>query len=206
MVKGLELIILVVGAHPDDIELGLGATIHKFREMHQFHGLVLTSGGLRARPEEREQATVRAAEILGYIPHFGHLKDAAFSDAEAEQVIQQKLAELEPDLVIGHSPYECHRDHRAAHLATLSASRRIPMLLLFEGPYTNSFAPQLYVPVDDRDLNAKSDALQQHAKVLETRPYLEEAYVKALAITRGAMIATAYAEAFLVARLIGGPF
>lgn len=200
------MVILVVGAHPDDIELGLGATIHRFRQEHKFHGLVLTSGGMRARSEEREQAAVRAAEILGYTPHFGYLKDAAFNDIEAEQAIKQKLEELKPDLVIGHSPQERHRDHRAAHLATLSASRRIPMLLFFEGPYTCSFAPQLYVPVNDTDLEAKNKALQEHAKVLETRRYLEEAHVMALAITRGAIIATAYAEAFLVGRLIGGPF
>lgn len=80
------------------------------------------------------------------------------------------------------------------------------MVLFFEGPYTCSFTPQLYVPVDDTDLEAKKAAVQEHAKVLETRQYLGEAYIEALAITRGAMIAKVYAEAFLVAKLIGGPF
>jgi len=200
------MVILIVGAHPDDIELGLGATIHKFRQEHRFHGLILSSGGLRARTEGREQATVRAAEILGYMPHFGHLQDAVFTDVEAEQAIQHKIAELKPDLVIGHSPCEHHRDHNVAHLGTLSASRRLPMLLFFEGPYTRGFVPQLYVPVGDADLEAKIEALQEHANVLDTRQYLEEAYIKALAMTRGAVVTTAYAEAFLVDKLINGLF
>ncbi|HEX76875.1 MAG TPA: hypothetical protein G4O03_00425 [Dehalococcoidia bacterium] len=200
------MVILVVGAHPDDIELGLGATIHKFREVHQIHGLVLTSGGWRGRCEEREQATVQAAEILGYTPHFGRLEDAAFTDTEAEQAIRQKIAELKPDLVICHSSHEHHRDHQIAHLATLSASRRLPMLLFFEGPYTRGFEPQLYVPVGDTDLEAKIEALREHAKVVEIRQYLEKRTVKALAIARGATVTTAYAEAFVVDRLINGPF
>lgn len=177
------MVILVVSAHPDDIELGLGGTIHKFREKHQFHGLVLTSGGLRARPEDREQATIRAAEIIGYIPHFGSLEDGVLNEIEAEKLIQRKITEMKPNLVIGHSSQERHRDHHAAHLATISASRRVSMLIFFEGPYTHSFAPQLYVPVNGGDLRAKIEALREHAKVLEPRPYLDEAHVKAVAIT-----------------------
>lgn len=200
------MIILIVAAHPDDIEIGLGATIHRFRQEHQFHGLILTSGTLRACPEVREKATLRSAEILGYMPHLQHLSDGSFTDVDAEQAIRYKITEIKPDLVIGHSPDEHHRDHRSAHLATLSASRQIPMLLFFEGPYTRGFVPQLYIPVKEINLKAKNMALQEHANVLEKRLYLEETSVKALAITRGATIAKAYAEAFMVDRLIGGPF
>ena len=200
------MIILIVGAHPDDIELGLGATIHKFRKKHEFHGLVLTSGGLRAHPKDREQATVRAAEILGYTPHFGYLQDAAFSDAEAEYTIKHKIAEIKPILVIGQSPQERHRDHRIAYVSTLSASIRTPMLLFFEGPYTWEFTPQLCVPVDEMDLQAKVQALDEHSRVLEMRPYLKEESIKALAIARGTIVNSDYAEAFLVERLIYKPF
>lgn len=198
----MGLVILAIGAHPDDIELGLGATIHKFRKEHQFHGLVLTSGSLRACPEDREQATTCAAEILGYTPHFGRLEDGAFSDIEAERTIQDKLVELKPDLVIGHSPQEYHRDHLRAYIATVSTSRRLPTLLFFEGPYSHAFTPQLYVPVAALDLKAKVAALHEHAKAVETGRYLEERNIKALAIARGAVANAAYAEAFLIDRLV----
>lgn len=200
------MVILVVGAHPDDIEIGLGATVHRFQHEHQFHGLVLTSGSLRAGAEERERATVRSAKILGYTPYFGRLEDGAFTEREAGRLIERKIAELKPSLVIGHSPRERHQDHWTAQIATLLSSRRALMLIFFEGPYTYSFTPQLYVPVDDVDLRAKNEALGEHAKVLEQRRYLEEAYIRALAITRGAVVTTTYAEAFMVDRLISGPF
>lgn len=200
------MVILVIGAHPDDIELGVGASIYRFRREHQFHGFILTSGGLRASPDEREQANIQSAEILGYTPHFGRLQDGAFTEKEADMLIEWKIAELNPDLVIGHSPREQHRDHQAAYMATLSSSGPALMLMAFEGPHTFSFSPQLYVPVDDADVRAKNRAVRKHALVLGQRPYLEEAYVKEQAKNRGAAIATMYAEAFMVDRLIYGPF
>ena len=80
------------------------------------------------------------------------------------------------------------------------------MLFSFEGPYTYSFNSQLYVPIDDVDLRAKNEALGEHAKVLGQRPYLEEAYIRELAVSRGAAVTTMYAEAFMVGKLIYGPF
>lgn len=199
------MVILVVCAHPDDIELGVGASIYRFRREHQFHGLVLTSGGLRASPDEREKATVRSAEILGYIPYFGRLQDGAFTERDATPLIGRKIAELNPDLIIGHSPREQHRDHQAAYMATMPSTGPAFMLITFESPHTYMFSPQLYVTVDDEGLRAKNRAVREHALVLGQRPYLEEAYIREQAKNRGEAIAAMYAEAFMVDRLIYGP-
>lgn len=81
------MIILIVGAHPDDIEIGAGAMIHKLHGLHDFHGLVLTSSGLGGSTQEREAATKASAQIVEYCPSFARLQDGSFSDVEAERAV-----------------------------------------------------------------------------------------------------------------------
>lgn len=64
----MKLDILVFGAHPDDAELGAGATIAKEVSKGKRVGIVdLTRGelGTRGSAEIRDQEAAKAAEILG---------------------------------------------------------------------------------------------------------------------------------------------
>ncbi|MGA1016927.1 MAG: PIG-L family deacetylase, partial [Phycisphaerales bacterium] len=60
--------ILVVGAHPDDQELGMGGTIARLAaDGHRVHLLDMTNGEPtpHGTPEIRARESARAAEILG---------------------------------------------------------------------------------------------------------------------------------------------
>lgn len=198
------MVILLIGAHPDDIELGAGATIHKLHLAHDFHGVVLTTGSLRGKSEEREAATVSAAQKLGYSPDFARLKDGGFTDYEAEQVITAKIAAIKPDILIGHSRNDKHRDHVVAHVAMLSAARKMRNILFFEGPYSYHFTPQLYVELNEEDMRAKISALAEHTKALIYTPYyLEREYIRSLLKLRARPIGFAYAEVFEVGIVTG---
>ena len=64
----MKLDILVFGAHPDDVELGCGATIAKEVSLGKKVGVVdLTRGelGSRGSAEIRDQEALKAAKILG---------------------------------------------------------------------------------------------------------------------------------------------
>lgn len=64
----MKLDILAIGAHPDDVELGCGATLAKEISKGKKVGIIdLTRGelGTRGSAEIRDREATKAAEILG---------------------------------------------------------------------------------------------------------------------------------------------
>ncbi len=75
----MKLDILAIGAHPDDVELGCGATLSKEISLGKKVGILdLTRGelGTRGSAEIRDKEAKNAAEILGV--EFRH--NLAFAD------------------------------------------------------------------------------------------------------------------------------
>ncbi len=95
--------ILIVGAHPDDMEIGMGGTAVKLVESQAvLTSLILTDGGRASNPfgwTEREMATVRRTEALRAARMLG-VHDVLFCDqpdATEEidtQAVKRKLIEL----------------------------------------------------------------------------------------------------------------
>jgi len=144
-------VVLAVGAHPDDIELGCGATLALFKKRgHEIHLLVLTKGEASGNPAARERECLQSARTIGTDNiHFGKLKDTRISDGvETVMEIEGLVKKLKPDLIFGHSPKDGHQDHRNAGMATLSAARNSKKVLLYESPAAlRDFCPQLFVDV-----------------------------------------------------------
>ncbi len=64
----MKLDILAIGSHPDDVELGCGATLAKEISLGKTVGIVdLTRGelGTRGSAEIRDKEAAKAAKILG---------------------------------------------------------------------------------------------------------------------------------------------
>jgi LmbE family N-acetylglucosaminyl deacetylase len=133
---------LAVGAHPDDIEFGAGATLARWAaDGCRVHHLVLTDGSkgswdpdadlgalVAARGQECRDAAVRlsggdtaAAErvqVLGEVD--GELANGIAQRREVARAIRM----VRPDVLLGHDPwrrYRLHPDHRAAGFLTLDA-------------------------------------------------------------------------------------
>src|SRR5438477_6898790 len=126
---------LAIGAHPDDIEFGCGATLAKWAAAgcRIFH-LVCTDGSkgtwdaaadttaLVATRREEQRAASRALGGAGDVVFLG------WTDGELEAGLRQRwevaywIRRLRPDVVLGHDPwkrYRLHPDHRnAGFLAT----------------------------------------------------------------------------------------
>jgi LmbE family N-acetylglucosaminyl deacetylase len=126
---------LAIGAHPDDVEFGCGATLAKWAA----HGcvinhLVLTDGAkgtwdpdadtdaLVAVRELEQLAAAKALGSRGKVVMLGAVDGSLRSDLAMREQVAYWIRRLEPDVVLGHDPwkrYRLHPDHRHAGWLTV---------------------------------------------------------------------------------------
>ena len=112
----MKLDILVFGAHPDDAELGAGATIAKEISLGKKVGIIdLTRGelGTRGTAEIRDREAARAAEILGLSMRDNmEFADGFFrNDEEHQLALIRQIRRLRPDIVLCNAIEDRHIDH-----------------------------------------------------------------------------------------------
>lgn len=125
---------LAIGAHPDDVEFGCGATLAKWAAAGtEVHILVLTDGSKgtwdgtadpSALAGTREAEQQEAARELGAVNvHFLRLVDGELQSGLAERArVCETIRAVRPDVVLGHDPwkqYRIHPDHRHAGQLTI---------------------------------------------------------------------------------------
>ena len=110
--------LLVVGAHPDDLELHFGGIVAKsVRDGLHVVGLDLTQGerASRGTPEQRQREATAAARELGLPLRINAgLPDAGVNSTEQEQVVRvvEVVRTLRPRWVLAPHPEDPHPDHR----------------------------------------------------------------------------------------------
>ena len=112
--------ILVVGAHPDDAEVGVGGLIHKMVTQGYSVGILdLTEGELASRgsPAERAEEARVSAEILGVKRReCAKLKDGKIANtSEQQKKLIPLLRSFRPKVLIAPMSDDRHPDHGAAH-------------------------------------------------------------------------------------------
>lgn len=180
MAKTVLRNILAVGAHPDDIELGCGGTLmKKIKEGYNTYAIVLTKGekGLHC-PASLE--CKKSASMLGIKGlHILDFKDTHVpNDGRVVSVIESYVKKYNPEIIYGHTPNDRHQDHRNASLATQSAGRGVPKLLLFECPSsTVDFVPH-YFEIINESIDDKIRALKNYRTQLERDSIFDIDWVK----------------------------
>jgi LmbE family N-acetylglucosaminyl deacetylase len=126
---------LAIGAHPDDVEFGAGATLAKWAAAGTLvHHLICTDGAkgswdpttdtaaLVVTRQAEQRAAARALGAGGECVLLG------WPDGELESGLRQRwevaysIRRLQPTVVLGHDPwkrYRLHPDHRHAGLLTV---------------------------------------------------------------------------------------
>jgi LmbE family N-acetylglucosaminyl deacetylase len=192
--------VLAIGAHPDDIEFGAGATLLKHQASgHEIHVLVLTSGETGCgdyATNVREHEALAAAELLGAAITFGRLPDAHLPDGKPTiDVIERVTAAFSPDIAYIHSIHDTHQDHRAAARASQASLRTVQKLYAYQAPSaTPEFTAQRYPDITDF-LPGKMDLIKAHQSQFEMRRYMETEYVEATARYHGLRAGCRHAEA-----------
>ena len=115
----MKLDILAFGAHPDDVELGCGATIAKEVSLGKKVGIVdLTRGelGSRGSADLRDEEAAIAAKILGIsVRENLRFADGFFTNDKTHQLqIIKMIRKYQPEIVLCNAVDDRHIDHPKA--------------------------------------------------------------------------------------------
>lgn len=175
--------ILAIGAHPDDIEIGVGATLlrHAAANDRIVH-LLMTDGEAGGIKEERVAEAEHSAGYLSATLVRAGLPDAFLSETRSTvAVIEQAVAAYHPAVVYVHSAHDAHPDHRFTHHAATVAAREIPEVYCYQSPSsTVAFAPNRFVEIGDY-LDRKVEMLRVYQSQVRIREYLTEEVIRATA-------------------------
>ena len=112
----MKLDILAIGAHPDDVELGCGATLAKEIANGKKVGIIdLTRGelGTRGTAETRDVESEDAAKILGVTMRTNmEFADGFFLNDKHHQIeLIKQIRKFRPEIVICNAIEDRHIDH-----------------------------------------------------------------------------------------------
>lgn len=165
--------ILALGAHPDDVEFGAGATIARFIEEKKEVFYVAFSRCEKSIPKgfpkdilEREM--LNAAQELGIRKKNVTLFDFELRNfPQLRQDILETLVKLNkdltPDLVLAPSFQDVHQDHETIARETFRAFKRMSSIWAYEIPWnTINLSRTLFVEVNSRHIKKKIAALERY--------------------------------------------
>lgn len=202
---GRKTRILVIGAHPDDVEIACGATIARLSDAgHTIQGMVMTRGEMGGNAQVRPDEARSGARFLG----LDRVRVLDFPDTRLHEhvveligAIESVIQEFKPEIIFTHSLHDRHQDHRAVHEATLRAARTIGTILCYEGPSaTPEFQPTFFVDIGDY-IDVKIESIKEHWDQ-HTKPYVQPERVRGTAIFRGGQAGCRYAEGFEIVRML----
>lgn len=143
--------VLAIGAHPDDVEIGCGASLMKHAEKgDKVHILTLTNGEQGGNVEIRYKESLKAAEYVNANLYMKNLKDTFITDGpETIKTIEEVIAKVQPDIIYTHSINDNHQDHRNTYHATMVAARGVAQVYSYLSPSCNiNFKPLRFEHVE----------------------------------------------------------
>lgn len=179
----MKLDILAIGAHPDDVELGCGATIAKEISLGKSVGILdLTRGelGTRGSAEIRDKEAKAAGEILGVsVRENLAFADGFFiNDKEHQLEIIKILRKYKPTIVLCNAVDDRHIDHPKGSQLVSDAcflSGLIKIETTFEGEKQEAWRPkQVYHYIQWK--NIEPDFVVDVSGFMETKIKAVKAY------------------------------
>lgn len=164
--------ILVINAHPDDLELMAGGTVIKWiSEGKKVQALTLTHGGwqgpdskiVRTKEEALEEENI-VAQHIGYKTENlqNQTLDLKFQDSYVVAVLE-RIEKYNIDTIVCPFKGDLHHDHEITARIAMAASRRVPNILMGQINYylNEYFSPNVFVDISDT-WEKKIEALQQY--------------------------------------------
>jgi LmbE family N-acetylglucosaminyl deacetylase len=207
---GRPLVVVAVGAHCDDIEIGAGATLA---------ALAASSAGLRVIGSVLASTPERAAEARAALPDFAYpapvelevhtLPDGRLPEhwLAVKELLHDTRDRTEAyggaDLVLAPSAHDAHQDHRLVGELVPTVFRDQLILsyeiLKWDGDLGR---PTVYVPLDEDAAQAKSTLLHKHFPSQQGHAWFDEQTFLALMRVRGVECHARYAEAFFAGKVV----
>jgi LmbE family N-acetylglucosaminyl deacetylase len=200
---GQRLSVLCLGAHSDDIEIGVGATLLEWQTAGvrlDVLWCVLSANGLREGEARASAADFLEGTERGRI-EVHHFRDGFFpaQSAEIKSWFEQLKGRIQPDVIFTHRGDDAHQDHRETSKLTWNTFRD-HLILEYEIPKWDGDLgqPNLYVPIAAKTMARKVELLVRHFGTQRSKHWFDEETFRGLARLR-AMECRApdrYAEAF----------
>ena len=197
--------ILIVGAHPDDIEFGMGATLNQFKKENVM--CIVFSDTVNLNGEdiltELHNSLVKIYGVNRLVL-MRDIKNLNFVNQERE--IKQKLydvkQEFKPDIIFSTNRTSYNPDHQVLGTSVLNVFQEQTILFyeVVRGDY--EFKPNLYNEVSEEDAEVKQDAIRQYVTQTKKRDYAKSSIILSQLIFRGSQCSKKYAESFEVGRII----
>jgi LmbE family N-acetylglucosaminyl deacetylase len=197
---------MAIGAHPDDIELGCGATLAKLAaEGTGVRAIVLSAGRRGAENDvDRCSETRSALSLLG----INDVVQFNFPDTELAGSLNEIIRELEkqneefnPVRLYTMFGEDRHQDHRAVYQASMVAFRNTPQVLGYETPSSfPHFVPTVFEQVE-AFLERKIECLAFHESQ-QHRTYMQPGQVLCTALFRGVQANSGPSEGFIPYKMV----
>jgi LmbE family N-acetylglucosaminyl deacetylase len=203
--------ILIFGAHPDDIEIGMGGTVAKLslNENYDVHLVIATLPNFVKfdTKEGRQSEATDSAKVMGCgNPELLDLSpDEVVFNRKFVGIVDKIVREHQPDAVFTQWIGDSHQDHQALTRAVIAACRDLNNLFMYEttipgGITESAFRPQLYVDIANT-IEIKKNALNCFdSQKIRCGQYWIDAIIGRCRY-RGYQMNTEYAEAFEVVRV-----
>lgn len=200
------LSLLVIGAHPDDIEIGAGGTLLTLAEtvpVLKAHYLVLT--GTADRQLEARQAAraflpgVDLSIDLHDLPD-GHVPSAW---SQVKDILDATAESFQPDVIIAPSRTDAHQDHRTIG-EIVPRVFRDALYLAYEIPKWDGDMPRpsVYFPLSMERTYRKVELLNKCFPSQQYRDWWDDEVFLGLARLRGMECKATYAEAFSCTKMV----
>jgi LmbE family N-acetylglucosaminyl deacetylase len=199
--------VLAIGAHPDDIELGIGGTLS-----------VLSRGGAKvvmvicsvpADYDTRVAEAKAAAKILGaelrFLMEGGCKRIEDVKHYQLVGMIDDVVRELKPACVLTHGPTDFHRDHVTVFNASMASQRLLPFdfycyLPTMCRPVPVPFQPRAYIDITST-IDIKIQSIAAHQSQFYSRGITFEMY-RDISRINGRMAGVQYAEGLDINRIV----
>ncbi len=200
--------ILFIGSHPDDIELGCAGTVSKHIALNDNVYVLVMTNGENGGHTPTMQECYNSLKSLGVKESniiLGNFRDGFLSDdCKTVSFIEGHIKRLSITKVYTHDPHDRHQDHRHCSMAVSAAARKVPSILLFQGPSTNVlFEPHYFVELEESHLSKKLECLGKYESQIKKGCFKLD-WIQSLAGVNGQMCNARYAEAYAINHIFEG--
>lgn len=195
--------IAVIGAHCDDIAIGVGGTLLTLSNAHpglRVRGLVLSGGGTEREAEERDALTAfcPGADVEVTVHAIPDGRAPAHWD-EIKDLLKSFRGTCSPDVVFGPQRHDAHQDHRLV-AKLLPTEFRDHLILGYEILKWESDTPQptVFHPFDTAVAEEKARLLHKHYPSQVGHDWFDELSFLGLSRLRGVQCRHQHAEGFIL--------
>lgn len=191
--------VCIIGAHPDDIELGMAGTINQIKnEAKELLCLVASTSSTIPGNSGITQNLEASMKSMGVNYKICGWQTRRFK--ENEVVIRDVIYQYKDfDIIFSHSRDSLHPDHRVIGTAVADIMKE-RTVFCFEEVYSGREIQYNWInEISSEDMFSKIHALDCYS-TQSKRPYFKDDSIATQARFRGMMIGKKYAEAFYLLR------